>query len=113
MDRGIPSDEVLAEMRKADPPVSYLVGTPRAGFPNWRRRCSNCPGRRFARGSMSSFSRILRQALRTGDVRAGAEPRTHQQGTRDAATQAQMAMGASRSERGDGESLTRGTAHEA
>lgn len=62
---------------------------------------------------MSSFSRILRQALRTGDVRAGAEPRTHQQGTRDAATQAQMAMGASQADRGDGESLTRGTAHEA
>jgi len=29
MDRGIPSDEVLAEMRQADPPVSYLVGTPK------------------------------------------------------------------------------------
>ena len=29
MDRGIPSDEVLAEMRRADPPVSYLVGTPK------------------------------------------------------------------------------------
>jgi hypothetical protein len=29
MDRGIPSEEVLAEMRKADPPVSYLVGTPK------------------------------------------------------------------------------------
>ena len=29
MDRGIPTDEVLAEMRKADPPVSYLVGTPK------------------------------------------------------------------------------------
>src|SRR5215475_15832729 len=29
MDRGIPTDEVLAEMRQADPPVSYLVGTPK------------------------------------------------------------------------------------
>jgi transposase len=29
MDRGIPTDEVLAEMRHADPPVSYLVGTPK------------------------------------------------------------------------------------
>jgi hypothetical protein len=29
MDRGIPTEEVLAEMRKADPPVSYLVGTPK------------------------------------------------------------------------------------
>lgn len=30
MDRGIPTEEVLAEMRAADPPVYYLVGTPRA-----------------------------------------------------------------------------------
>jgi transposase len=29
MDRGIPTEEVLAEMRKDDPPVSYLVGTPK------------------------------------------------------------------------------------
>src|SRR5215475_8954111 len=29
MDRGIPTDEVLAEMRQADPPVLYLVGTPK------------------------------------------------------------------------------------
>ncbi len=29
MDRGIPSEEVLAEMRAADPPISYLVGTPK------------------------------------------------------------------------------------
>ena len=29
MDRGIPTEEVLAEMRAAEPPVSYLVGTPK------------------------------------------------------------------------------------
>ena len=29
MDRGVPTEEVLAEMRKADPPVHYLVGTPK------------------------------------------------------------------------------------
>ena len=29
MDRGIPTEEVLAEMRTADPPVYYLVGTPK------------------------------------------------------------------------------------
>lgn len=29
MDRGIPTEEVLKEMREADPPVCYLVGTPR------------------------------------------------------------------------------------
>ena len=29
MDRGIPTEETLAEMREADPPVRYLVGTPK------------------------------------------------------------------------------------
>ena len=29
MDRGIPTEEVLAEMRNSDPPVQYLVGTPK------------------------------------------------------------------------------------
>jgi Transposase DDE domain len=29
MDRGIPTEAVLAEMRQADPPVQYLVGTPK------------------------------------------------------------------------------------
>jgi hypothetical protein len=29
MDRGIPTEEVLAEMRQANPPVQYLVGTPK------------------------------------------------------------------------------------
>jgi transposase len=29
MDRGIPTEEVLAEMRQSDPPVQYLVGTPK------------------------------------------------------------------------------------
>jgi transposase len=29
MDRGVPTEEVLAEMRSSDPPVYYLVGTPK------------------------------------------------------------------------------------
>jgi hypothetical protein len=29
MDRGIPTEQVLAEMRASDPPVQYLVGTPK------------------------------------------------------------------------------------
>lgn len=29
MDRGIPTEAVLAEMRRSDPPVQYLVGTPK------------------------------------------------------------------------------------
>ena len=30
MDRGIPTEEVLGHMRQSDPPVCYLVGTPKA-----------------------------------------------------------------------------------
>jgi hypothetical protein len=29
MDRGIPTEQVLAEMRQAEPPIKYLVGTPK------------------------------------------------------------------------------------
>lgn len=29
MDRGVPTEEVLAQMRSSDPPVQYLVGTPK------------------------------------------------------------------------------------
>ena len=29
MDRGIPTEETLEEMRKSDPPVHYLVETPK------------------------------------------------------------------------------------
>jgi hypothetical protein len=29
MDRGVPTEQVLSEMRHSDPPVSYLVGTPK------------------------------------------------------------------------------------
>jgi hypothetical protein len=29
MDRGIPTEEVLEEMQQSDPPIHYLVGTPK------------------------------------------------------------------------------------
>jgi transposase len=29
MDRGIPTEDTLAQMRRADPPITYLVGTPK------------------------------------------------------------------------------------
>jgi hypothetical protein len=30
LDRGIPTEEVLAEMRNSEPPIYYLVGTPKS-----------------------------------------------------------------------------------
>src|SRR5205814_4948895 len=83
MDRGVPTEEVLAEMRAADPPVHYLVGTPkgrltrlekhlvakpwqearpgvqslpqrRLGSSSWRRRASSMYWRKAATASPRS-----------------------------------------------------------
>ena len=43
MDRGIPTEEVLAEMRAAQPPVHYLVGTPRARVRQTRAQWETLP----------------------------------------------------------------------
>jgi len=51
MDRGVPTEEVLAEMRVGDPPVHYLVGTPKGRLTRlekhliaqpWHRRDPAC-----------------------------------------------------------------------
>src|SRR6202790_4836085 len=43
IDRGIPTEEVLAEMRAADPPVSYLVGTPKGRLSKLERALLTLP----------------------------------------------------------------------
>jgi transposase len=43
MDRGIPTEEVLAEMRQADPPVSYLVGTPKGRLSKFEKELLTLP----------------------------------------------------------------------
>lgn len=43
MDRGIPTEETLREMRQGDPPVSYLVGTPRAAWDTLREPLAAVP----------------------------------------------------------------------
>jgi Transposase DDE domain len=50
MDRGIPTEEVLAEMRASDPPVSYLVGTPKGRLAQARSRTLPTPVGTGARG---------------------------------------------------------------
>jgi len=47
MDRGIPTEEVLAEMRAAKPPVHYLVGTPRARVRQTRNQWEALPWQRI------------------------------------------------------------------
>jgi transposase len=43
MDRGIPTEEVLAEMRAGDPPVQYLVGTPKGRLTKLEKDLLNRP----------------------------------------------------------------------
>jgi len=43
MDRGIPTEEVLAEMRAAAPPVHYLVGTPKGRLTRLEARLTERP----------------------------------------------------------------------
>src|SRR5256884_2277508 len=86
MDRGVPTEEVLAEMRKADPPVHYLVGTPKGRLTRlekhliaqpWqearpgvqslprRRPGSSCCRRRASSTSLPKVSTVLPKSARS------------------------------------------------
>ena len=43
MDRGIPTEETLQIMRQSNPPVGYLVGTPRARWDQFQKQWENVP----------------------------------------------------------------------
>ena len=43
MDRGIPTEEVLQEMRASDPPVQYLVGTPKGHLTKLEKQLAERP----------------------------------------------------------------------
>jgi transposase len=43
MDRGIPTEEVLQEMRQSDPPVYYLVGTPKRRLTQLEQKLLSLP----------------------------------------------------------------------
>jgi hypothetical protein len=50
MDRGIPTEEVLAEMRASDPPVQYLVGTPKGRLSKMEARWLDRPWQQAREG---------------------------------------------------------------
>src|SRR3954467_15654465 len=50
MDRGIPTEEVLAEMRRADPPVQYLVGTPKGRLTRLEKHLTDKPWQEVREG---------------------------------------------------------------
>jgi Transposase DDE domain len=43
MDRGIPTEAVLEEMRMSDPPVAYLVGTPKGRLTRYEKALTDLP----------------------------------------------------------------------
>jgi transposase len=43
MDRGIPTEEILEEMRSSDPPVQYIVGTPRGRLTRYEKQLLEKP----------------------------------------------------------------------
>ena len=43
MDRGIPTEEVLEQMRSSDPPISYLVGTPKGRLSQYEQKLLELP----------------------------------------------------------------------
>src|SRR5579863_10306778 len=50
MDRGVPTEAVLAEMRASDPPVSYLVGTPKGRLARLEKQLVDKPWRKAREG---------------------------------------------------------------
>jgi len=50
MDRGIPTEEVLQEMRESDPPVLYLVGTPKGRLSALEKQLAQLPWQRAREG---------------------------------------------------------------
>src|SRR5208282_4119266 len=50
MDRGVPTEAVLAEMRASDPPVQYLVGTPKGRLNRLERHLIDKPWQKAREG---------------------------------------------------------------
>ncbi len=50
MDRGIPTEEVLEKMRRHDPPVQYLVGTPKGRLSRLEKRLVDLPWQEVREG---------------------------------------------------------------
>jgi transposase len=50
MDRGIPTEETLRQMRQSDPPVSYLVGTPKGRLSKLETQLADRPWQQVREG---------------------------------------------------------------
>jgi hypothetical protein len=106
MDRGIPTEATFAEMRAADPPVQYVVGTPKGRLTRLEQELLAKPWQQARPGVQV---KLLPQ---DGEVYVFAQARSRGQGARHAPAPAQVAVEAARANRGH-EAHARGAADEA
>ena len=76
MDRGIPTEEVLQQMRESDPPVHYLVGTPQGRLSRYEKALTDLPWQKVREGCRSSCclkttSSMCWRKAKTGCTRSG------------------------------------------
>jgi hypothetical protein len=57
-DGGIPTEEVLAEMRACDPPVQYLVGAPKGRLGATEVSLASLPWERSVSGTVLGLRRL-------------------------------------------------------
>jgi hypothetical protein len=84
MDRGIPTEEVLAQMRRADPPVLYLVGTPKGRLAKLEQALFGLPWHAVRAG--------VEVKLLPQEQDLYSKPHAHSQRTRDAPTAIEAAV---------------------
>ena len=88
MDRGIPTEAVLQEMRHSDPPIKYLVGTPRGRLTRLEKQLVDKPWHSARPGVKVKLLSATR-----GAVCAGRESRSNRQGALDAPAPTEVAVG--------------------
>jgi hypothetical protein len=69
MDRGVPTEEVLAEMRGADPPVHYLVGAPKGRLTRLEKHLVAKPWQEVRPGVQGQTIGARGRSLRLGSSR--------------------------------------------
>ena len=106
MDRGVPTEAVLAEMRNSDPPVQYLVGTPKGRLNRLEKHLLEKPWQDGAGRRQGQVAGRGRRALRLRPER-----RSRHQRTRHAPAADEMAVEAAPATRRHGD-LARRTADE-
>jgi hypothetical protein len=107
MDRGIPTEAVLEEMRQSDPPVHYLVGTPKGRLNRLENQLLDKPWHHARPGVQSETAGATGRA-----VCAGPQCRSRPKGACDQTASTEVAVGtAQAAERHDAHA--RAVAHEA